>query len=51
MPLTDLKIREAKAGSKRIKISHSNGLYIEVRPGVQSCGGMEDVDGQSRWSR
>ncbi|MBN3822373.1 tyrosine-type recombinase/integrase [Burkholderia sp. Ac-20384] len=32
MPLTDIKIRQAKADSKAIKITDANGLYIEVRP-------------------
>lgn len=32
MPLTDVKIRQAKADSKPIKITDANGLYIEVRP-------------------
>src|SRR5471032_3069335 len=31
MPLTDVKIRQAKAGNKPIKITDSNGLYIEVK--------------------
>jgi integrase len=32
MPLTDVKIRQAKAANKPIKITDSNGLYIEVKP-------------------
>ncbi|MDN7182593.1 integrase arm-type DNA-binding domain-containing protein [Caballeronia sp. SEWSISQ10-4 2] len=32
MPLTDVKIRQAKASTKPIKITDANGLYIEVKP-------------------
>lgn len=32
MALTDVKIRQAKAGSKPIKLTDSNGLYVEVKP-------------------
>jgi integrase len=32
MPLTDVKIRQAKANDKPIKLTDSNGLYVEVRP-------------------
>jgi len=32
MPLTDVKIRQAKASIKPIKITDANGLYIEVKP-------------------
>jgi integrase len=32
MPLTDVKIRQAKADSKPIKLTDANGLYVEVRP-------------------
>lgn len=31
MPLTDVKIRQAKADVKPIKITDANGLYVEVR--------------------
>ncbi|WP_075644026.1 Arm DNA-binding domain-containing protein [Caballeronia udeis] len=31
-PLTDVKIRQAKASTKPIKITNANGLYIEVKP-------------------
>lgn len=33
MPLTDAKIRTAKANSKPIKLADGGGLYLEVRPG------------------
>lgn len=32
MPLTDVKIRQAKATDKPIKLTDGNGLYLEVRP-------------------
>src|SRR4249919_185324 len=32
MPLTDTRIRNAKRGTKPIKLSDSHGLYLEVRP-------------------
>ncbi len=32
MPLTDVKIRQAKPGEKPIKLADGNGLYLEVRP-------------------
>lgn len=32
MPLTDVKIRQAKAADKALKLTDSNGLYIEVKP-------------------
>ncbi|WP_239483329.1 MULTISPECIES: Arm DNA-binding domain-containing protein [Burkholderia] len=32
MPLTDVKIRQAKAGDKPTKLTDANGLYLEVRP-------------------
>ncbi len=32
LPLTDAKIRSAKAGPKPIKLTDSAGLYLEVRP-------------------
>lgn len=32
MPLTDVKIRQAKAGNKPIKLTDGNGLYLLVRP-------------------
>ena len=32
MALTDIKIRQARAASKPIKLADSNGLYIEVKP-------------------
>ena len=32
MPLTDVKIRQTKAAFKRIKLTDSNGPYIEVKP-------------------
>jgi len=32
MPITDVKIRQAKPALKPIKITDSNGLYIEVKP-------------------
>ena len=33
MPLTDVKIRQAKATDKPLKLTDSNGLYLEVKPG------------------
>ncbi|WP_306590613.1 integrase arm-type DNA-binding domain-containing protein [Geothrix sp. 21YS21S-4] len=33
MPLTDVKIRQAKPGPKPIKLSDERGLYLEVAPG------------------
>ncbi|MCY1406392.1 putative prophage CPS-53 integrase [compost metagenome] len=33
MPLTDVKIRQAKAGDTPIKLADSGGLYLEVKPG------------------
>ncbi len=32
MPLTDAKIRNAKAGAKPVKLTDSHGLYLEIRP-------------------
>ncbi len=32
MPLTDVEIRQAKAGNKRTKLTVGNGLYLDVRP-------------------
>ncbi|MDN7905216.1 Arm DNA-binding domain-containing protein [Burkholderia diffusa] len=32
MPLTDIKIRQAKAGDKPTKLTDGNGLYLEARP-------------------
>lgn len=32
MPLTDVKIRQAKATDKAIKLTDSNGLHLEVKP-------------------
>ncbi|WP_284890599.1 integrase arm-type DNA-binding domain-containing protein [Burkholderia sp. lyk4-R2A-23] len=32
MPLTDIKIRQAKAGNKPTKLTDSNGLYLLVNP-------------------
>jgi len=32
VPLTDVKIRQAKAGDKPTKLTDANGLYLEVRP-------------------
>jgi len=32
MPLTDLKIRQAKATDKVLKLTDGNGLYLEVKP-------------------
>ena len=32
VPLTDVKIRQAKAGNKPIKLTDANGLYLELRP-------------------
>ncbi|WP_272545879.1 integrase arm-type DNA-binding domain-containing protein [Burkholderia cepacia] len=32
MPLTDIKIRQAKAGNKPIKLTDGNGLYLLVKP-------------------
>ncbi|MBR7986115.1 tyrosine-type recombinase/integrase [Burkholderia cenocepacia] len=32
MPLTDIKIRQAKAGNKPTKLTDSNGLYLLVKP-------------------
>ena len=32
MPLTDVKIRQAKAVDKPLKLADSNGLYLEVKP-------------------
>ena len=32
MALTDIKIRQARAASKPIKLADSNGLYIKVKP-------------------
>lgn len=32
MPLTDVKIRQAKPGAAPIKLTDGNGLYLEVRP-------------------
>jgi hypothetical protein len=32
MPLTDIRIRNAKPGEKPFKLSDANGLYLEVRP-------------------
>lgn len=32
MPLTDVKIRQAKSADKVLKLTDSNGLYLEIRP-------------------
>jgi hypothetical protein len=32
MPLTDVKIGQAKATDKAIKVADSAGLYLEVKP-------------------
>ena len=32
MPLTDVKIRQAKATDKVLKLTDGNGLYLEVKP-------------------
>ncbi|WP_347879288.1 Arm DNA-binding domain-containing protein [Burkholderia sp. BCC0419] len=32
MPLTDIKIRQAKAANKPAKLADGNGPYLEVRP-------------------
>ncbi|MEK2601956.1 Arm DNA-binding domain-containing protein [Burkholderia arboris] len=32
MPLTDIKIRQAKAGNKPTKLTDGNGLYLLVKP-------------------
>lgn len=32
MPLTDVKIRQSRATDKALKLTDSNGLYLEVRP-------------------
>lgn len=32
MPLTDVKIRQSKAADKVLKLTDSNGLYLEVKP-------------------
>jgi hypothetical protein len=32
MPLTDVKIRQAKATDKALKLADSAGLYLEVKP-------------------
>jgi integrase len=32
MPLTDVKIRQARAGERSIKLTDGGGLYLEVRP-------------------
>ena len=32
MPLTDVKIRQARANDKVLKLTDSNGLYLEVKP-------------------
>lgn len=32
MPLTDIKIRQAKPADKPIKLTDSNGLYLEIKP-------------------
>jgi len=32
MPLTDVKIRQAKPAGRPVKLTDSNGLYIEVKP-------------------
>lgn len=32
MPLTDIKIRQAKASERPLKLSDGNGLYLEVKP-------------------
>jgi integrase len=32
MPLTDVKIRQAKSSDKLIKLTDGNGLYLEVKP-------------------
>lgn len=32
MPLTDVKIRQAKAADKVLKLTDGNGLYLEVKP-------------------
>lgn len=32
IPLTDLKLKTAKAGAKLIKLSDGDGLYLEVMP-------------------
>ncbi|HRD35365.1 MAG TPA: Arm DNA-binding domain-containing protein [Rhodocyclaceae bacterium] len=33
MSLTDIKIRQAKAIDKPLKLADANGLYLEVKPG------------------
>jgi integrase len=50
MPITDVKIRQAKPALKPIKITDSNGLYIEVKPNGSklwryryALGGKENV--------
>lgn len=50
MPLTDVKIRQARAGDTPIKLSDSGGLYLEVKPGGSKLwryryriGGKENV--------
>ena len=32
MPLTDVKIRQAKPGAAALKLTDGGGLYLEVRP-------------------
>ena len=32
MPLTDVRIRQAKAADKTLKLVDSAGLYLEVKP-------------------
>lgn len=32
MPLTDIKIRQAKPADKSIKLADTAGLYLEVKP-------------------
>lgn len=32
MPLTDVKIRQARAADKPLKLADSHGLYLEVKP-------------------
>lgn len=32
MPLTDVKIRQAKSSDKLIKLTDGSGLYLEVKP-------------------
>lgn len=47
MPLTDVKIRQAKASEKTIKLTDSNGLILEIKPnGAKAWRYRYKIDGR-----